>query len=153
MQRTFIVTAILAAVLVSAVTLGIQTNVALKVAGHRSTELRELTDVERWKVFLYEHSITHGLSYREFRLLREIVRAESTWRMYGEDGSVLRGTVNKQDLGLAQINEFYHQKVADELGYDIHSPEGNLKMLVYLYLRDGTSPWVYSQVAWAGKIK
>lgn len=151
MKSTSIVTALLVLTVVGITAVWIENRIALKSEEYRPAELRQMTDVEQWKVFLYEYATAQNVSYREYRTLRAIVEAESTWRMYGKDGTVLRGVVNSKDLGLAQINEFYHQKVADELGLNLHEPEGNLKMFVFLYKRDGTDPWRYSQLAWGGK--
>lgn len=41
-------------------------------------------------------------------LMVEISRCESQFRQYEKDGSVLRGRVNNMDVGIFQINEYYH---------------------------------------------
>jgi hypothetical protein len=42
--------------------------------------------------------------------MKAIAHCESTDRHYNEDGSVLRGIVDKRDIGRYQINTHYHQK-------------------------------------------
>ncbi len=78
----------------------------------------------------------------------EIARCESGFRHYNSDGSVLRGFVNRSDVGVMQINKFYHGDRADQLGLDIFSREGNLAYAMYLYEKQGTTPWLASGACW-----
>jgi hypothetical protein len=78
----------------------------------------------------------------------EIARCESSFRHYDRDGSVLRGVVNKSDVGVMQINKYYHGAKAVELGLDLHSKEGNMMYAKYLYEKEGTNPWSASRSCW-----
>jgi len=86
--------------------------------------------------------------FSETPILAEVARCESSFRQVGEDGLVLRGKVNKSDLGLMQVNEYYHEKKASELGYDLESVDGNLAYAKYLYDKEGTQPWKASSKCW-----
>ncbi|MEX0931374.1 MAG: hypothetical protein WDZ88_01345 [Candidatus Paceibacterota bacterium] len=77
-----------------------------------------------------------------------VARCESSFRHYNPDGTVLRGRVDSRDIGLMQINEFYHGEKASELGIDIMSLEGNMKYARYLYENQGLSPWGASKMCW-----
>jgi len=78
----------------------------------------------------------------------EIARCESRFRQFDKDGSVHRGTVNNKDVGVMQINEFYHRKAADKLEVDIYTIEGNLSYAKYLFEKEGTTPWLSSSPCW-----
>ena len=69
-------------------------------------------------------------------------------RQFNDDGTVLRGVANRQDAGYFQINEHYHLKAAKKLGYDIYTEEGNISYALYLYQREGTTPWLASKACW-----
>jgi hypothetical protein len=87
----------------------------------------------------------------ETPILAEIASCESSFRQYGEDGDVLRGKVNKSDLGLLQVNEYYHGEKAEDLGFDLTTVDGNLAYAKYLYNKEGTQPWSASAKCWRGK--
>jgi hypothetical protein len=84
-------------------------------------------------------------------ILADIAKCESEFRHYGRDGEVLRGTVVSSDLGVMQINEYYHGKTADALDIDIYSLEGNLAFAKYLFEREGTKPWLPSVKCWGSE--
>ncbi|MDE1875103.1 MAG: hypothetical protein KGI79_01210 [Patescibacteria group bacterium] len=86
--------------------------------------------------------------YKDTPILAEIARCESTFRQYGPDGKVLRGTVDKDDIGVMQINKYYHGDDATKLGYDIYALDGNLGYAQYLYGKYGTTPWQSSSKCW-----
>jgi hypothetical protein len=81
-------------------------------------------------------------------ILVEVARCESTFRQYDSSGQVIRGIVNKGDVGVMQINEMYHADEAAKLGYDIYSIDGNVAMAKRLYAKFGTSPWSSSKPCW-----
>lgn len=89
--------------------------------------------------------------FSETPILAEIARCESSFRQIGKDGLVLRGKVNKSDLGLLQVNEFYHGERAIDLGFDLKTVNGNLDYAKYLYEKEGTKPWSASAKCWKGK--
>jgi hypothetical protein len=81
-------------------------------------------------------------------ILAEVAKCESRFKQFKKDGSVLRGILTPADVGVMQINEYYHKTTADKLGIDLHTLEGNLKYAEYLYKRSGTQPWSASQYCW-----
>lgn len=81
-------------------------------------------------------------------VLADIALCESSMRHQGEDGEILRGEVDADDIGVMQINTRYHQAQADELGIDIYSLNGNLAYARYLYEKQGVRPWKASMPCW-----
>jgi hypothetical protein len=86
--------------------------------------------------------------FAETPVLAEIAKCESRFRQVDKDGQVLRGEVNKSDLGLMQVNEYYHGQKADDLGFDLTTVNGNLAYAEYLYGKEGTKPWSASEKCW-----
>jgi hypothetical protein len=80
-----------------------------------------------------------------------VAQCESTFRHYGADGMVLRGNMVSSDVGVMQINEYYHYDRALSLGYDVHTLEGNLNYARFLYEEQGLQPWSASRACWASK--
>jgi len=80
-----------------------------------------------------------------------VARCESHFRQFDKNGRVLRGAVNKGDIGVMQINEYYHGDKAEELGYDLYTIEGNLAYARFLYDHEGLTPWLSSSKCWKGK--
>lgn len=88
------------------------------------------------------------LTFNDAPIMANIAYCESNYRQFNTDGSVLRGRVNSKDVGLFQINEYYHLTTAQKLGIDIYTTEGNLQYGRYLYETQGTSPWIHSKPCW-----
>lgn len=82
-------------------------------------------------------------------VMARVAYCESKFIQFNEDGSVLRGQVTPADVGVMQINEGYHLETSQELGYDIHTLEGNLEYARYLYEKKGVQPWSASRRCWA----
>jgi cytochrome c556 len=82
------------------------------------------------------------------QIMVRIAKCESGLRQFDSNGDVLRGKVNPQDVGMFQINEKYHLEKAKELGYDIYTTEGNIKMAAYIYLTEGAKAWSASSKCW-----
>lgn len=80
-----------------------------------------------------------------------ISQCESHFRQFEMDGGVYRGKQNNQDVGVMQINEYYHLKTSEKLGYDIYTLEGNMAYARYLYEKEGTAPWISSKPCWGSK--
>lgn len=80
--------------------------------------------------------------------LQAVAWCESGNRHFDKDGSVLRGTINPQDIGKYQINLDHHSSTARELGFDLFTESGNATYARYLYEREGLHPWRYSQKCW-----
>lgn len=78
----------------------------------------------------------------------QIARCESHFRHTLDDGSVLRGRVDARDTGVMQINTYYHEATATELGLDLEDLQDNMAYARDLYERKGTQPWTASQPCW-----
>src|SRR5947207_742071 len=66
-----------------------------------------------------EMEIKARLYFKKDPILVEIARCESQFRQFDANGNVLKGTVNKGDLGLMQINKYYHAEKAESLGLNL----------------------------------
>jgi hypothetical protein len=86
--------------------------------------------------------------FKDDPILIEIARCESSFRQYDENGEILRGKVNKSDVGIMQINEYYHKERIERLGVDPETIEGNLAYAKWLYEKEGGQPWKASSSCW-----
>ncbi|HEY4508242.1 MAG TPA: hypothetical protein VJJ55_01130 [Candidatus Paceibacterota bacterium] len=86
--------------------------------------------------------------FEDTPVLAEIAKCESRFRHLGWNGAVLRGDTVPEDLGVMQINEFYHEERANALGVDLHTLDGNLAYAKWLYNKEGTLPWYSSSKCW-----
>ena len=82
-------------------------------------------------------------------ILVDIARCESNFHQFDKDGNIVRGRVNKADIGVMQINEKYHADEAVKLGYNIYTVEGNVAFAKYLYDKYGSDPWSSSSKCWS----
>jgi len=82
----------------------------------------------------------------------EVARCESRFRHADTEGNVFRGIVNNMDVGVMQINEYYHLEDSKELGYDIYTLRGNMAYARYLYGKQGIVPWSSSSPCWNKKV-
>lgn len=88
--------------------------------------------------------------FSDVPVLAEIARCESHFRQNDvRTGTVLRGLVNRDDVGVMQINTRYHATTAQKLGYNLYTLAGNLAYARHLYEREGTRPWSASRACWA----
>ena len=51
------------------------------------------------------------------------------------------GKVWSKDIGLMQINNIFHQKIAINMGYDIYNPEEGLIYGLFLLKTEGIKHW------------
>ena len=86
--------------------------------------------------------------FKDTPVLAEIARCESHFRQFGPSGKVLKGEVNDGDIGIMQINKYYHEDDATKLGLDIYTLDGNLAFAKKLYEKYGGDPWVSSSKCW-----
>jgi hypothetical protein len=86
--------------------------------------------------------------FQDLPVMIEIARCESHFRQLDSDGEIHRGVVNSSDVGVMQINEFYHLDRAEKDEYDIYTLEGNTAYARNLYERQGTKPWNSSKPCW-----
>ena len=80
--------------------------------------------------------------------LVRIAECESNNEHFNEDGTVLRGIENPQDIGRWQINLDAWGDRAKELGYDIFDEKGNALMALYIFYEEGIHHWRYSKSCW-----
>jgi hypothetical protein len=126
---------------------GGSTNTAVAQDINNSTNTQSKTPIEN-PVTLESYVRAY---FAETPILAEISRCESQFRQYNSKGETIRGLVNKSDLGLMQVNEYYHGKRAVELGFDLNTVDGNLAYGKYLYDKEGTQPWSASKECWGKK--
>jgi len=81
-------------------------------------------------------------------VMADVAYCESRFRQFTKDGKVIRGRVVSDDIGVMQINEYFHGDTAEKLGHDIYTLEGNLAYAKYLFEKQGTKPWNSSAVCW-----
>ncbi len=107
-----------------------------------TTEVRSFTDSKELESYLREE-------YANMPIMIEIARCESTMKHFGKDGKVIRGRVTPDDIGVMQINQYYHGDSAKRMGIDIYTVEGNVEFAKYLYGKYGSSPWSASASCWS----
>ena len=90
--------------------------------------------------------------FEDIPVMAEVARCESGFRHFGDNGNIIRGIVNKSDIGVMQINTYYHGDTAEKLDIDLFTLKGNLDYARNLYERKGTQPWSASEFCW-GKAK
>jgi hypothetical protein len=89
-----------------------------------------------------------------YPVLKAICSCESNLSHYEKDGkTVLRGKVNRYDVGICQINEYYHEKRINALGVDIYTENGNITYAKDLFDREGESPWIWSKSCWGNSTR
>ena len=86
--------------------------------------------------------------FKDYPILVSIAGCESQFRQFDANGNTLKGKINKGDLGVMQINKYYHEDKARELGYDLNTTEGNMAYAKYLYEKEGSKPWISSSKCW-----
>lgn len=111
-----------------------------------SREKRDLANPEKVEAAVRTY-------FEDTPIMVEIAQCESHYRHLDQDGEIHRGEVNNQDVGVMQINEYYHLESSQKLGYDIYTLEGNLGYAQYLYEKQGTQPWASSSPCWKPKLQ
>lgn len=87
--------------------------------------------------------------FKDIPIMAEVAWCESRFQHTDpHSGGVKRGHMNPSDLGVMQINEYYHGATAHKLELDLTKLEDNLAYARYLYEREGTRPWSASQFCW-----
>ncbi len=94
-------------------------------------------------------TVKEGVGYDDIPMLVKICNAESGGRQFEKNGDVLRGKIDRSDIGYCQINERYNNDEARKLGYDIYTEKGNKDYAVWLYLHRGEQPWSASKGVWS----
>lgn len=86
--------------------------------------------------------------FKDVPIMIQVARCESHFRQLDADGDIHRGVVNSADVGVMQINEFYHLDTAEKKNINIYTLEGNVAYARDLYERQGTQPWSSSKPCW-----
>ena len=81
-------------------------------------------------------------------VLERIAMCESRGHQFDENGDVVRGEHNPDDIGKYQINLEHWGADAKKLGFDLFTEDGNRAMALELYRRQGTKPWIWSKPCW-----
>ena len=89
--------------------------------------------------------------FHDIPVMVDIAWCESKYIQHTKDGEVMRGVV-QSDMGVMQVNEYYHGETAQKLGLDLTTLEDNMAYARYLYVREGTRPWNSSKHCWAPRI-
>ena len=85
-------------------------------------------------------------------ILLKIAFCESGGKHTDKNGKVIRGKVNRNDIGKWQLNETIWGKVAKQKGFDIYTEKGNEQMALWLFENYSTFPWVHSKACWFKKL-
>ena len=86
--------------------------------------------------------------FSDIPVMVDIAWCESRFRHVNTAGSVIRGEINRSDLGVMQINEYYHGDTAEDLGLDLLEFGDNMAYARYLFEKEGTTPWLASSPCW-----
>ncbi len=91
--------------------------------------------------------------FKDIPILAEVARCESHFtHINPTTGNVIRGKVNSNDVGVMQINEYYHNETAESMGLNLTNFDDNMAYARYLYKREGTRPWNASKTCWLGHL-
>ena len=90
--------------------------------------------------------------FSDIPIMVEIAKCESRFRQYDKNGEVIRGEENRLDIGVMQINEYYHIENSKKLGYNIHTLEGNTSYARALFEKYGVKPWNSSSPCWRSTV-
>lgn len=85
-------------------------------------------------------------------VLEYIAACESGGRQFHDNGNVVRGEINSQDVGKYQINISYWKPEAEKQGYDIFTEEGNEDMALFLFGKYSAEPWESSKSCWEKRL-
>ena len=86
--------------------------------------------------------------FEDTPILAEIAKCESQFTHVGKNGEIIRGMVNKSDIGVMQINTYYHAKEAKKAGLELKTLQGNMDYAKLLYEKEGSAPWKSSSHCW-----
>lgn len=86
--------------------------------------------------------------FKDIPIMIQVAKCESRFRHLDPDGEIHRGELNNKDVGVMQINEYYHLDTAEKENYNIYTIEGNTAYARELYEKQGTQPWISSKACW-----
>ncbi len=114
-------------------------------------EEMKVTDIDEKTQILTTASVKKIVSeyFADVPVMANVAFCESSYKQFNEDGTVMRGWMTPEDVGVMQINEGYHGERAKKAGIDLHTIEGNMKFARLLYNESGTKPWSASKSCWS----
>jgi len=77
----------------------------------------------------------------------DVARCESGFRQFYAGGGILIN-VESDAVGVYQLLDSWHNNIADNMGMDIYTVEGNVDYAKVLYEADGLKPWSPSSLCW-----
>ncbi len=105
------------------------------------------------KIKVYDNEV-HRLAIKYGQnetLARKIIQCES--EIYGQkaknQNKDSNGNVWSIDVGRWQINNYFHEKDALKLGYNIYNEWDNLEYGFIIMKSQGTNPWKASKFCWS----
>ena len=111
-----------------------------------SSVVRKISNQEVENIMSTEEYVRQYFS--DTPIMIQIAKCESRFRQLDSSGDIHRGRVNNYDVGVMQINEFYHLDQSKKKDYNIYTIEGNTAYARDLYEREGTEPWASSRACW-----
>jgi len=111
-----------------------------------TSQIREISKKDVEKMMSTEKYVREYFS--DVPIMIQVARCESRFRQLDKDGSIHRGVVNPADVGVMQINEYYHLETSQKKNYNIYILEGNTAYARELYEKQGTQPWSSSKPCW-----
>lgn len=70
---------------------------------------------------------------------------------YYENATGTQAAVGK-DIGMFQINTYYHESKAQKMDLNIYEPRDNIEYAMWLMERQGLQPWSASKSCWINRI-
>lgn len=82
------------------------------------------------------------------KILKAIIDCESRNRH-------VVGTLAKVgiDIGKCQINTYWHEARAEQMGLNLYDPTDNMEYCLYLFKTEGVRPWRSSQTCWEQELE
>ncbi len=82
------------------------------------------------------------------QILKAIIDCESRNRH-------IVGTIAKVgiDIGTCQINTYWHEAKAEQMGLNLFDPTDNMEYCLYLFKTEGVKPWKSSQACWQQELE
>lgn len=81
-------------------------------------------------------------------LVRRIIQCESGFVKHAVGINYRNGVAWSKDIGLGQINDYYHQDTMSRLGLDIYTPKDNLEYMFVLLKEDPSVHYKASSGCW-----
>ena len=88
----------------------------------------------------------------EYHVNPVVARAIISCESGGDPNALGTMAVIGQDIGIWQINDYFHEETANKLGLNIYNQDNNLRYGMILLFEQGTSPWKWSKSCWSKKL-